>query len=120
MEGDAKEIANTLLRADQERPALRWPFCWPRFKHFLDMPPYYLTSWRLELAAQQLKATDMPMKEIADQAGYESEAGFSRTFTRHFRLPTADWQHWQASPTIRRRAIAQDERIWLKVILTAS
>ncbi|HMA11984.1 MAG TPA: AraC family transcriptional regulator, partial [Steroidobacteraceae bacterium] len=50
-----------------------------RFKHFLDMPPmHYLTYWRLQLAAQRLKATDAPMKGIADQAGYESEAAFSR------------------------------------------
>jgi AraC-like DNA-binding protein len=67
-----------------------------RFKHFLDMPPMrYLTYWRLQLAAQHLKATDTPMKCIADQAGYGSEAAFSRAFKRHFGLPLADWRRRQ-------------------------
>lgn len=67
-----------------------------RFKHFLDMPPmHYLTYWRLQLAAQRLKATDTPMKGIADHAGYESEAAFSRAFKRHFGLPPADWRRRQ-------------------------
>ena len=67
-----------------------------RFKHFLDMPPMrYLTHWRLQLAAQCLKATDTPMKCIADQAGYESEAAFSRAFKRYFGLPPTDWRRRQ-------------------------
>lgn len=67
-----------------------------RFRHFLDMPPmHYLTHWRLQLAAQCLKATDTPMKGIAEQAGYESEAAFSRAFKRHFGLPPADWRRRQ-------------------------
>lgn len=73
-----------------------------RFKHLLDMPPMrYLTNWRLQLAAQRLKGNDAPMKRIADQAGYESEAAFSRAFKRHFGLPPADWRRRQtpASPT---------------------
>ncbi|MGA7180360.1 MAG: AraC family transcriptional regulator [Thiobacillaceae bacterium] len=68
-----------------------------RFKHLLDMPPmHYLTYWRLQLAAQRLKTTEVPMKGIADQAGYESEAAFSRAFKRHFGLPPADWRRKQA------------------------
>jgi AraC-like DNA-binding protein len=67
-----------------------------RFKHFLDMPPmHYLTYWRLQLAAQRMKATDTPMKGIAEQAGYESGAAFSRAFKRHFGLPPADWRRRQ-------------------------
>ena len=67
-----------------------------RFKHFLDMPPmHYLTVWRLQLAAQRLKASDTPLKGIADGAGYESEAAFSRAFKRHFGLPPADWRRRQ-------------------------
>ena len=67
-----------------------------RFKHYLDMPPmHYLTVWRLQRAAQHLKARDMPLKGVADQAGYESEAAFSRAFKRHFGLPPADWRRRQ-------------------------
>lgn len=64
-----------------------------RFKHFLDQPPMkYLVQWRLQLAAQKLKANDTPLKIIADEIGYESEAAFSRAFKRHFGLPPANWR----------------------------
>jgi AraC-like DNA-binding protein len=67
-----------------------------RFKHYLDMPPMrYLTVWRLQRAAQGLKATTAPLKVIADQAGYDSEAAFSRAFKRHFGVPPADWRRRQ-------------------------
>jgi AraC family transcriptional regulator, alkane utilization regulator len=69
-----------------------------RFKRFLDQPPMqYLARWRLQLAAQELKTSDLPMKNIADQAGYESEQAFSRAFKRHFGLPPADWRRRQRS-----------------------
>jgi AraC family transcriptional regulator, alkane utilization regulator len=67
-----------------------------RFKHFLDQPPMqYLAHWRLQLAAQNLKSSDIPIKAIADQTGYESEAAFSRAFKRHFGLPPGDWRRRQ-------------------------
>ncbi len=67
-----------------------------RFKHFLDQPPMqYLAHWRLQLAGQNLKSTDLPIKTIADQTGYESEAAFSRAFKRHFGLPPGDWRRRQ-------------------------
>lgn len=68
-----------------------------RFKHFLDKPPMrYLAQWRLQLAAQQMKATDAPLKTIVEQSGYESEAAFSRAFKHHFGLPPGDWRRRQA------------------------
>jgi AraC-like DNA-binding protein len=67
-----------------------------RFRHFLDQPPMqYLAHWRLQLAAQQLKSSDAPIKAIADRTGYESEAAFSRAFKRHFGLPPGDWRRRQ-------------------------
>lgn len=67
-----------------------------RFKHFLDQPPMqYLGHWRLRLAAQNLKSNDLPLKAVAEQAGYESEAAFSRAFKRHFGLPPGDWRRRQ-------------------------
>lgn len=68
-----------------------------RFRHFLGQPPMqYLTHWRLLLAAQVMKTTDQPMKRIAETAGYESEAAFSRAFKRLFALPPAEWRRHQA------------------------
>lgn len=73
-----------------------------RFKHFLGQPPIqYLTHWRLQLGAQALKASEQPMKRIAEQAGYESEAAFSRAFKRKFGLPPAEWRRQQASDQAR-------------------
>lgn len=67
-----------------------------RFKHFLGQPPMqYLTHWRLQLAAQAMKSSKRPLKQFADQAGYESEAAFSRAFKRFFGLPPADWRRRQ-------------------------
>ncbi len=73
-----------------------------RFKHFLNQPPMqYLARWRLQLAAQNLKLGDSPIKTIADQAGYESEAAFSRAFKRHFGLPPGDWRKRQVHGLVR-------------------
>jgi AraC family transcriptional regulator, alkane utilization regulator len=67
-----------------------------RFKHFLDMPPmHYLTNWRLQLAAQQLKSSSTPLKGIIETAGYESEAAFSRAFKRQFGSAPAEWRRKQ-------------------------
>ena len=68
-----------------------------RFNHLLDQPPMqYLAQWRLQLAAQQLKTSDLPIKTIADRTGYQSEAAFSRAFKRHFGSPPGDWRKRQA------------------------
>jgi AraC-like DNA-binding protein len=67
-----------------------------RFRHFLGQPPmHYLAHWRLQLAAQALKTSELPMKRIAEQAGYASEAAFSRAFKRRFGSPPADWRRRQ-------------------------
>ena len=64
-----------------------------RFNDFLDAPPMqYLAQWRLRLAAQRLKSTDLPVKAVADDCGYESEAAFNRAFKRYFGLPPGDWR----------------------------
>jgi AraC-like DNA-binding protein len=68
-----------------------------RFKHFLGQPPMqYLGRWRLQLAAQAMSGSEQPLKRVADLAGYESEAAFSRAFKRHFGLAPADWRKRQA------------------------
>ena len=64
-----------------------------RFKHFLGQPPIqYLARWRLQPAAQQLKRSDAPIKVIADRAGYESEAAFSKAFKRRFGAAPGSWR----------------------------
>jgi AraC-like DNA-binding protein len=55
-----------------------------RFGHLVgETPPEYLTRWRMDLAAQQLRDTDDTVAAIAAAVGYRSEYSFSRAFTRH-------------------------------------
>jgi AraC-like DNA-binding protein len=64
-----------------------------RFNDFLDAPPMqYLAHWRLRLAAQKLKSSELPVKTVAEACGYESEAAFNRAFKRCFGLPPGDWR----------------------------
>ena len=55
-------------------------------RHFTALvgePPLaYLTRWRMELAARQLRETDDAVGAIARRVGYTSEFAFSRAFTR--------------------------------------
>jgi AraC-like DNA-binding protein len=52
----------------------------------------YLARWRIQVAALQLRNSDMPLARVAEQVGYESEAAFSRAFKRSFGVPPAAWR----------------------------
>jgi AraC-like DNA-binding protein len=47
-----------------------------------ETPLAYLTRWRMDLAARQLRDTDEPVGVIAHRVGYASEYAFSRAFSR--------------------------------------
>ncbi|UPW17527.1 AraC family transcriptional regulator [Agarivorans sp. TSD2052] len=47
----------------------------------------YLTQWRMQLAQQKLKHQRVPLIELADALGYQSEAAFSRAFKRVIGVP---------------------------------
>ncbi len=69
-----------------------------RFDRFIgELPIAYLTRWRLELGARQLRASTKPVIQIAAEVGYESEAAFNRAFKRTFGLPPAQYRRRQAS-----------------------
>ena len=69
-----------------------------RFNALLGQPPgTYVLRQRLEHAAHLLRSTNEPVGRIAAVVGYESEAAFSRAFTRaHGRSPRA-WRTAQSS-----------------------
>src|SRR5205823_11950979 len=46
----------------------------------------YAKKKRLEMAAQQLRATEAPVKAIAVDAGYRHVGNFTRSFLKHFRV----------------------------------
>ena len=61
-----------------------------RFSRYMTMTPLaYLTYWRMQIARQQLATTDYPIIRIAEAAGYQSEAAFSRVFKKHNSLAPA-------------------------------
>ncbi len=65
-----------------------------RFTHQVGQPPLtYLTHWRLNLAAHQLRDTTTPVAAIAHQVGYTSEYAFNRAFTRHHGNPPGRYRH---------------------------
>ena len=54
-----------------------------RFATLVGEPPLaYLTRWRMDLAARQLRETANAVSSIAHGVGYTSEFAFSRAFTR--------------------------------------
>ena len=55
-----------------------------KFKSLIgDTPFNYLTQWRLLQAKQLLAESNLPVGEIAEQVGYQSEAAFSRVFKKY-------------------------------------
>ncbi len=64
-----------------------------RFQTMLGMPPIrYLRDWRLYLASVALAMTGQAIATIAFEAGYATEAAFSRAFSRSFGAPPAAWR----------------------------
>ncbi|HKG92468.1 MAG TPA: AraC family transcriptional regulator [Gemmatimonadaceae bacterium] len=64
-----------------------------RFSQLVGVSPMlYLTRWRLQLAAEQLRRSSAKVAAIGAQVGYESEAAFSRAFKREAGLSPAAWR----------------------------
>ncbi len=64
-----------------------------RFNALLGRPPIeYVTSWRIQLAAERLRGTDASIAKIAADVGYESEAAFNRAFKRVSGITPGRWR----------------------------
>jgi len=61
-----------------------------RFRDVLGLAPIrYLAGWRMHLAEDLLRASDMPVAAVARSVGYDSEEAFSRAFKRaHGQAPS--------------------------------
>ncbi|MEM6486150.1 MAG: AraC family transcriptional regulator [Pseudomonadota bacterium] len=54
-----------------------------RFKSLLgESPMEYLTRWRMQVAYNLLDEEHLPVLEVADRCGYDSEAAFAKAFKR--------------------------------------
>jgi len=71
-----------------------------RFVELVGQPPMqYLTNWRMQCGARELREGHATVATIAQDVGYDSEAAFARAFKRLVGLPPAAWRRAQRSPS---------------------
>ncbi|MEH6405388.1 MAG: AraC family transcriptional regulator [Sneathiella sp.] len=100
-----KNIARTIEAIHQE-PQFRWTLddlakiagmsrtsFATKFSLLVSMTPVgYITHWRMQIARQLLTDTNKTIIEIAEDAGYQSEAAFGRVFKKYFQTPPATYR----------------------------
>jgi AraC-like DNA-binding protein len=62
-----------------------------------ESPLRYLSRWRLTLAADLLRSSDLKVTEVAYRSGYASDAAFSRAFKAHFGYAPSEAKTRQAA-----------------------
>lgn len=71
-----------------------------RFRTVLGLAPIrYLAGWRMHLAADLLRSTELGVGSVARRVGYESEEAFSRAFKRLHGMPPARWRRARVPET---------------------
>lgn len=69
-----------------------------RFRKVLGRSPIrYLTDWRMHMAEDLLKSTELGVATIARRVGYDAEEAFSRAFKRAHKVSPRDWRVANAS-----------------------
>jgi AraC-like DNA-binding protein len=64
-----------------------------RFSQLVGIPPIqYLTKWRMQIASRLLNGSTSNLAAIAFEAGYESEAAFSRAFKKIVGVSPSIWR----------------------------
>jgi AraC-like DNA-binding protein len=70
-----------------------------RFNAVMGQAPMeYVTSWRMQLAADRLRNSDSSLASIAANVGYESEAAFNRAFKRVTGVTPGRWRDEVTAP----------------------
>jgi AraC-like DNA-binding protein len=104
--GSADPRIGRALRALHEDPARSWTvselaeqalLSRSAFaRHFTDLvgtaPLAYLNDWRMALARERLRDTDLRLAAISDSLGYASEFSFAAAFKRHHGLAPGRWR----------------------------
>jgi transcriptional regulator GlxA family with amidase domain len=64
-----------------------------RFSEIVGIPPmHYLAKWRMQIASELLSGSTAKIATIAVEAGYKSEAAFSRAFKKMIGMSPATWR----------------------------
>ena len=64
-----------------------------RFRDVLGLAPIrYLTAWRMHVAEDLLRSTDLPVATVARRVGYDAEEAFSRAFKREHGQAPSVWR----------------------------
>jgi len=64
-----------------------------RFSGVVGQPPMqYLTSWRMQVAANRLTQSGAKISGIAGEVGYDSEAAFGRAFKKATGVAPGAWR----------------------------
>ncbi|HEY3606301.1 MAG TPA: AraC family transcriptional regulator [Pseudonocardiaceae bacterium] len=64
-----------------------------RFTTLLGVAPLtYVTDWRMALAREQLRHSDVGLAVVAHSLGYASEFSFAAAFKRHHGVPPGRWR----------------------------
>ena len=58
----------------------------------------YLTRWRMQVAARLLAQGGAKVATIASEAGYDSEAAFSRAFKKATGMAPGAWREMRRRP----------------------
>ncbi|MFT3986258.1 cupin domain-containing protein [Aestuariivirga sp.] len=59
-----------------------------RFSSYVGLPPMeYLLAWRMAVAKDLLRRTDLDVSQVAERVGYGSASAFSTAFSRHVGQP---------------------------------
>lgn len=59
-----------------------------------ESPGVYLTRWRIDLSAKLLRESNLPLIEIANTVGYESDTAFSKVFKRQKGSPPGEYRSY--------------------------
>jgi AraC-like DNA-binding protein len=64
-----------------------------RFRDVLGLAPIrYLAGWRMHIARDLLRSSDLAVAAVARRVGYDSEEAFSRAFKRETGMAPSSWR----------------------------
>jgi AraC-like DNA-binding protein len=70
-----------------------------RFRDVLGLAPIrYLAGWRMHVAKDLLRSSDLGVAAVAHRVGYDSEEAFSRAFKRETGLAPSPWRQSMDRP----------------------